>query len=102
MVSSCGYQALQSDASLRPFLDAYDKRYEDTKNTVNALKLQIVPPALPRAANGKRGGEGKGKGKGDDVGDDDKGDDKDDDNSDDDDDDTYAPCAFYRVPDTTR
>lgn len=93
MVSSGVYQALQSDASLIPFLDAYDKRYEGT--IANALKLQVVPPALPRATNDKRGG--KGRGNGDDVGDDD-----DDDNSDDDDGDTFVPCAFCKAPETSR
>lgn len=99
MVSSCVCQGLQSDASLRPFLDAYGKRCEDAKNTVNALKLRVVPPTPPRAKKGKGGG--KGKGKGDDVGDDDdEGDDED--GNENDDGDTFVPCAICGAPETAR
>ena len=66
MVSSSACREFGIDTSLRPFLDAYDKKYADAKKTVNDLKLQVVPPTFPRAVNGKRGG--KGKGTGDDVG----------------------------------
>ena len=38
------WQKLDEDANLRPFLEGYDKRYEESKNVINALKLQIVPP----------------------------------------------------------
>ena len=85
----CAWQTLAEDANLRPFLEEYEKRYEESKNILDALKLQMVPPVHIGETIAEKGGK-------------DTGDEKD--NGDDDDNAASAPArwALSNPPPTSR
>ena len=98
----CICKILNADASLRPYLETYERKHAKTMNDINLRKLQKVAPSKTTDSSGENDGKRKAGNDNKDDDEEEKAEEDENDGAVEDDDDDRLLCATCNPPSTSK